>query len=104
MKNFDCKQCAVSARQSMTLTRFFKNLVRRGTAQSAVAIVRSHRMAAARVPTPGSTWDHLVTFILPEGREVELHTLEVQYDAIQDGETGLLRWEGENLLSFEPEV
>lgn len=101
MKNFDCKQCAVGARQSQTLTSWFKKLSRGGKERSGTATVKSHRMTTARFPTPGSTWNYLVTFTLSDGREVELHTMEVQYKTIADGQTGTLRWEGENLLHFE---
>lgn len=101
MKSYDCKQCAVGARQSMSLTSWFKKLSRSGRERSAAATVRSHRMTTARFPTPGSTWNYLVSFTLSDGSQVELHTMEVQYNALKDGQTGLLSWEGENLLSFE---
>ena len=101
MKNYDCKTCAVGARQSQTLGDFFKKLFRRGKEQTAPATVKSHRMEMARVPTPGATWNYLVTFTLEDNKEVELHTLEDQFKELKDGQIGHLRWEGENLLSFE---
>lgn len=101
MKNFDCKQCAVSARQSTTLTNFFKKLSRGGKERSDTAAARSHRMTTARFPTPESTWNYLVTFVLSDGSEIELHATEAQYTAIKDGQEGLLAWEGETLLRFE---
>lgn len=101
MKNFDCKQCAASARQSQTLTIFFKKLSRRGKERSDTATVKSRRMSTARFPTPESTWNYLVTFTLSDGSEVELYTLEVQFRELKDGQNGLLHWEGENFLSFE---
>lgn len=101
MKSFDCKQCAVGARQSTTLSGFFKKLSRGGKQRTDSATVRSHRMTTARLPTPGSTWNYLVTFTLSDGSDVELHTLEVQYKALEAGQTGILTWEGETLLSFE---
>lgn len=104
MKSFDCKACAVGARQSQTLGAFFQKLLRGGKEQSAAATVKSHRMEMARVPTPGSTWNWLVTFTLADGKEVELHTLEDQYNELKDGQTGNLTWEGETFLSFELEV
>lgn len=101
MKNFDCKQCKVSADRSIFLTNLFKKMSRSGKKQTADATVRSHRMTTARFPTPESTWNYLITFTLPDGSQVELHALETQYTAIRDGQTGCLNWEGENLLSFE---
>lgn len=101
MKSFDCKACKVSADRSIFLTNLFKKLSRGGKQHSDTATITSHRMTTARFPTPGSTWNYLVTFTLSDGSEVELHTLEVQYETIKDGQKGLLNWEGENLLSFE---
>ena len=104
MKSFDCKQCAVGARQSQTLTSFFKKLSRGGKEKTDTATVKSHRMTTARFPTPESTWNYLVTFTLSDGSEVELHTLEAQYNELKDGQTGNLTWEGETFLRFELEV
>ena len=104
MKNFDCKACAVGARQSQTLGAFFKKLLQGGKEHAAYATVKSHRMDLARVPTPGSTWNWLVTFTLADGKELELHTLEDQYHEIKDGQAGNLTWEGETFLTFELEV
>ncbi len=104
MKSFDCKACAVGARQSTTLGQFFKKLHRGGKERTSTATVKSHRMEMARFPTPESTWNWLVTFTLEDGKEVELYTLEVQYKALTDGQTGTLTWEGETFLSFDQEV
>lgn len=104
MKSFDCKSCAVGARQSQTLTSFFKKKSRGGKEQSGTATVTSHRMTTARFPTPESTWNFLVTFALSDSSEVELHTLEAQYKELKDGQRGLLSWEGETFLNFEQEV
>lgn len=104
MKNFDCKQCAASARQGQTLTSFFNKFWRRGKERSDTATVKSHRMDMAKFPTPESTWNWLVTFTLSDGQEVELHTMEVQFRELQDGQTGTLTWEGANFLRFEQEV
>ena len=104
MKSFDCKACAVGARQSTTLSQFFKKLSRGGKEKSDTATVKSHRMEMARFPTPESTWNWLVTFTLSDGREVELHMLEVQFKELRDGQTGRLTWEGETFLEFEQEV
>lgn len=101
MKSFDCKACAVGARQSQTLTSFFKKLSRGGKERSDTATVKSHRMTTARFPTPESTWNYLVTFTLSDGSEVELHTEQSQYNDLLDGQSGSLTWEGETFISFE---
>ena len=101
MKSFDCKACAVGARQSQTLANFFKKRSRGGEERTDTATVKSHRMEMARVPTPGNTWNWLVTFTLSDGSEVDLHTEETQYKELKDGQSGTLTWEGENFLNFD---
>ena len=101
MKSFDCKACAVGARQSQTLSQFFKKLSRGGKEQSDTATVKSHRMEMARVPTPESTWNWLVTFTLSDGREMELYATESQHKELTDGQSGTLTWEGENFVNLE---
>lgn len=101
MKSYDCKQCKVAADRSIFLTGLMKKLSRGGKQRTADATVHSHRMASARFPTPGSTWDYLVTFTLSDGTQVELHTMEAEYHILKDGQTGNLTWEGENFLCFE---
>lgn len=101
MKSFDCKQCKVSADRSIFLTNLFKKLSRNGREQTADATVFARRMASARFPTPGNTWDHIVTFTLSDGAQVELFASEAQFDTLTEGQTGTLTWEGERLLGFE---
>ena len=101
MKDFDCKQCAVGARQSKALTGFFSRLSRRGKERTEPATVQSKRMDMARFPTPGSTWNYLVTFRLADGSQVEVLTMEENFNALQEGMTGILTWEGDNFLGFE---
>lgn len=101
MKSFDCKACKVSADRSIFLTKLVKKLKWGAKERTCTATVASKRMDMARFPTPESTWNYLITFTLEDGSKVELHTLEVIYQAVAEDETGLLTWEGENLLSFE---
>lgn len=101
MKSFDCKQCKVSADRSIFLTGLFKKLSRGGTEQSEEATVVSRRMASARFPTPGNTWDHLVTFRLSNGTEAELFVTEDQFQQLKEGQCGILTWEGETFLNLE---
>lgn len=101
MKDFDCKQCAVGARQSKILTDFFSRMSRRGKKRTEAATVLSHRVEAARFPTPGSTWSYRISFCLASGSKVELYATEAIYNQLQDGQAGDLTWEGENFLVFE---
>lgn len=101
MKSFDCKQCKVSADRSIFLTNLFKKLTQGGKEQTAEATVVSHRMASARFPTQGNTWDHWVKFVLADGAEVELLTSESEFHSLKEGAAGTLTWQGDALLSFE---
>lgn len=101
MKNYDCKQCKVAADRSIFLTKLFKKLGRGGKEQTAEATVLSRRLASARFPTPGNTWDHWVTFALSDGKHLELIAPEDIFQSITPGQTGILTWEGESFLAFE---
>lgn len=101
MKSFDCKQCKVSAERSIFLTGLFKKLSRKGESCSDTATVLSRRLVSARFPTPGNTWDHMVTFTLSDGSEAELFVSQEQFQSLAEGQQGLLTWEGENLTGFE---
>ena len=103
MKSFDCKQCKVSAERSIFLTGLFKKLSRSGKERNEEATVASRRVASARFPTPGNTWDYLVKFVLSDGSEAELCATKAQYHSLTEGQTGILTWEGETFLAFETE-
>lgn len=101
MKSFDCKQCKVSADRSIFLTGLFKKLGRSGKRRTAVATYLSHRLLTARFPTPGSTWDHWVTFSLADGAEIALVCPEDVFQSLTPGQSGILTWEGETFVAFE---
>lgn len=101
MKSYDCKQCKVSADRSIFLTNLFKKLSLGGKEQTAEATVLSRRLASARFPTQGNTWDHWVKFSLADGTETELLVTEGAYHSLPEGASGILTWQGENLLGFE---
>ena len=101
MKNFDCKQCKVSADRSIFLTNLFKKLTRKGESRTAAARVVSRRLMSARFPTQGSTWDHWVTFTLADGRKVELLTEENTFHIMKEGTCGILTHQGETLIRFD---
>ena len=100
MKNFDCKQCKVSADRSIFLTNLFKKITRKGESRTAAARVVSRRLMSARFPTQGSTWDHLVTFRLEDGTETELFVTEEMYHSLTPGQKGTLSWNGDELATF----
>ena len=100
MKNFDCKQCQVSADRSVFLTNLFKTLTRKRESRTAAATVVSRRLMSARFPTQGSTWDYLVTFRLEDGSEMELYVSEEYYHAAPPGVSGTLTQKGDELISF----
>ena len=64
MKNYDCKQCKVAADRSIFLTNLFKKLFRGGKKKTIEATVLSRRLASARFPTQGNTWDRWIKFSL----------------------------------------
>jgi hypothetical protein len=101
MKSYDCKQCKVAADRSIFLTGLFKKLGLGGKERTAAATVVSKRLASARFPTPGSTWDHRVTFALSDGAEIELIASEDIFQSITPGQSGILTWKGDNFLVFE---
>ena len=101
MKSFDCKQCKVAADRSIFLTGLFKKLSRDGKEQTTEATVLGKRMASARFPTPGNTWDRWVTFSLNEGNAVELIVPEELFDTLSADQSGTLTWRGDTVLAFE---
>ena len=101
MKSFDCKQCKVAADRSIFLTGLFKKLSRGGKEQTAQATVIHKRMASARFPTPGNTWDRIVKFRFSDGKERELYLPEDAFKALSEGAQGQLTWEGDSFLHFE---
>lgn len=102
MKNYDCKACKVSADRSIFLTSLFKKLSRGGKVRTMEASVLSRRLASARFPTKGSTWEYWVKFSLADGAEVELIADKDVFGTLVEGQNGILTWEGETILSFEP--
>ena len=100
MKSYDCKQCKVAADRSIFLTGLMKKLNLGGKEKTSQATVLSRRVASARFPTQGNTWDHWVSFSLEDGSEVEIAVPEAQYQKLTEGQTGLLTWKGDTLLSF----
>lgn len=73
-----------------------------GRALSGTATVVSRRLELSSM---GSKWadnyNRLMTFRLSDGSELELYVSKEAYTVLQDGETGLLVWQGDQLRSFD---
>lgn len=50
-----------------------------------------------------SSWNYLVTFRLSDGEEIELHTFEEEFQRLEEGMHGQLRWHKNNMTDFLPE-
>ena len=49
-------------------------------------------------------WNYLVTFTLSDGEELELYVSKEAYAVLQDGETGVLVWQEDQLVSFDSDT
>lgn len=101
MKSYDCKQCKVAADRSIFLTNLVKKFGFGSKKQTEQATVVSKRLSSARFPTQGSTWDHWIKFTLAEGQEFELLADEALFEVLSEGQTGILSWQRDTMLSFE---
>lgn len=52
----------------------------------------------------GFGYTFLVTFLLADGRELELYTYDAEYGALREGMTGSLTWKGPYYVSFTQEA
>ena len=50
-----------------------------------------------------SSWAYLVKFRLETGEEPELKTTEELYGTLKEGLSGKLTWQGDAMVSFQPE-
>lgn len=73
-----------------------------GRALSGTATVVSRRLELSSM---GSKWadnyNRLMTFRLSDGSELALYVSKEAYTVLQDGETGFLVWQGDQLRSFD---
>ena len=73
-----------------------------GRKMMGTATVVSRRLELSSM---GSKWadnyNRLMTFRLSDGSELELYVSKEAYAVLQDGETGQLVWQGDQLLSFD---
>ena len=72
---------------------------------TAQATILSHRLElGAGGGMYGDNWNRLVTFRLKDGSEIELYTIREDYEILTDGQSGLLTWEKETFLHFDPDT
>ncbi len=73
-----------------------------GRELTGTATVVSRRL---EVSSMGSKWadnyNRLITFRLSDGSELELHVTKEAYAILEDGDSGQLVWQGDQLRSFE---
>ena len=73
-----------------------------GRVLTGTATVVSRRLELSSM---GSKWadnyNRLMTFRLSDGSELELYVSKEAYTVLQDGETGFLVWQGDQLRSFD---
>lgn len=82
------------------------HILSRGKEMTGPATVVSHRL---ELGTGGGgygadNWNRLVTFRLTDGNELELYAIREDYEKLEDGMTGQLTWQKENLLHFDPDT
>lgn len=73
-----------------------------GPVLTAQATVVSRRMEIGKM---GGKWadnyNRLITFRFSDGSELELYVSKEAYAILEDGDTGQLCWQGDQLTSFE---
>ena len=73
-----------------------------GRTLTGTATVVSRRLELSSL---GSKWadnyNRLITFRLSDGSELELYVSKEAYEVLQEGETGQLVWQGDQLRSFD---
>ena len=73
--------------------------------QTGPATVDSHRVEHGRYGGKWShSWNYLITFRFSDGDMLELHTTLTDYQTIKDGQKGMLSWDGNQLMDFEPDA
>ena len=72
--------------------------------QESAATVLSRRVDTVYSLTrSSSSWAYLVKFRLETGEEPELKTTEGIYGTLKEGLSGRLIWQGDAIVSFDPE-
>ena len=81
------------------------HFVSRGRELTGTATVVSRRLELSKL---GSKWadnyNRLITFRFSDNSELELYVSKEVYAVLQDGETGVLVWQGDQLVSFDSDT
>lgn len=74
----------------------------KGSRLTGPATVKAHRVEQGRFhgKAPGR-WNHIVTFALSDGEEIDIYVGEGEYQELKDGTSGQLTWQGKTFLEFE---
>ncbi len=76
-----------------------------GPEMTGTATVVSRRMVTAKTASRWSdNYNRLMTFRFSDGSELELYVTQEAYAVLQDGETGQLIWQGDQLMSFDSDI
>ncbi len=74
----------------------------KGPEMTGSATVKSHRVAQGRyLGKAPSRWNYMVTFTLSDGEEIELYTIQSDFQVLKDGTSGTLVWQGKHFLDFD---
>ena len=81
------------------------HFISQGQELTGTATVISRRIEVGKM---GDKWadnyNRLITFRFSDGSEMELYVSKEAYTVLQDGETGQLIWQDNQLLSFDSDI
>ena len=67
------------------------------------ATVKGKRVDSSNTPHiyyRGSRFNYIITFVTDEGKEIDVCVIEAMYGTYKEGVSGMLTYQGENLLEF----
>jgi hypothetical protein len=77
----------------------------KGPEMTAPATVKRHRVDQGRyLGKAPSRWNHLITFALSDGEEVELYVTDDIFATLKAGQSGQLTWQGKLFYHFDPDA
>ena len=81
------------------------HFISQGQELTGTATVISRRIEVGKM---GDKWadnyNRLITFRFSDGSEMELYVSKEAYTVLQDGESGFLVWQGNQLLIFDSDI
>ena len=83
--------------------RVYRDKDDKGPEMTGPATVKAHRVTQGHyLGKAPSRWNYLVTFALSDGEEIELYTIQSDFQVLKNGTCGTLTWQGKRFLDFEP--